>query len=214
MLLDIIFPVKCLYCGKNGKYICDECYKRFENSKYIFKKIDDKYFDYMICDSFYIGSKKRLIHNFKFHEKSYLYKYFIELVLKKEKICEFLKKFDFITYIPMSYKRKLKRGYNQSELLAKELGRKLEIKVIKTLEKSKNTKVQSTLKEEEREDNVKNAFSFLENIEIRNKNIVLVDDILTTGSTVNSASRILKQNGANKICVFTISKTRLNKLEY
>ena len=114
----------------------------------------------------------------------------------------------------MSYKRKLKRGYNQSELLAKELGRKLEIKVIKTLEKSKNTKVQSTLKEEEREDNVKNAFSFLENIEIRNKNIVLVDDILTTGSTVNSASRILKQNGANKICVFTISKTRLNKLEY
>ena len=213
MLLDIIFPQKCLYCGKVGSYICDNCYKKLPNKKCIFKKVNNEYFDYMICDSFYIGERRRLIHNFKFHERAYLYKYFIDIALKKEKISEFLKKFDFITYVPMSYKNQIIRGYNQSELLAKEISKRLGIKLIKTLKKNKNVKIQSTLNEEERRENVKNAFSIIKNLKIENKNIILVDDIFTTGSTVSSASRVLKESNVNKICVFTISKTKLRRLE-
>ena len=207
MLLDILFPKKCLYCGRYGNYICKECYNKL-NNKSIFRKINNDYFDYVIFCSYYEGFIKKQIHNFKFHEKSFLYSYFLEFYLKNDKILYFLKKFDLITYVPMNYNKEIKRGYNQSKLLANELGKKLNIKVINLLEKSLEIKVQSTLSEKERENNVKNAFKFVEYNNIENKNIILVDDIFTTGSTVRSCSKILKENNCNKICIFTIAKTR------
>lgn len=207
MLLDIFFPEKCLYCGKYGRYVCKECYLKL-NNKYIFRKINDDYFDYFICCSFYEGLIKKQIHNFKFHEQSYLYKYFIEFCLENNKILNFLKKFDYITYVPMNYMKEIKRGYNQSKLLAEELGRNLNIKVINTLEKTLQIKVQSTLSEKDREINVKSAFGFIKSENIENKSIILVDDILTTGSTARACSKILKEKKCNNICVFAIAKTR------
>ena len=212
-LLDIMFPEKCLYCQKQGKYICDECYKKL-NFKCTFQKTLGRYFDYLIFSSFYTGNLKRQIHHFKFHEKSYLYKYFIELSLKDERLIKFLEKFDFITYIPMSKNKELKRGYNQSKLLADELGKNLNKTVVKTLEKEENIKVQSSLNEKEREENAKHAFKISENLKLTGKNIILVDDIFTTGSTANSASKILKENNCNEICVFTIAKTKFNRFDF
>ena len=207
--LDILFPKKCIYCGKEGKYICEKCLKSFDN-KYIFRKVFNNYFDYMFCCSFYTDIIKNQIHSFKFHEKAYLYEYFIELSLRNN-ISDFLKKFDLVTFIPMNYNKEIRRGYNQSKLLAKELGKRLNINVINTLEKEAGLFVQSTLSEKDRENNAKKAFKILKNINIENKNIILVDDIFTTGSTVKSASKILKENKANKICVFAISKTRIRR---
>lgn len=210
MLLDNLFPEKCLYCKKYGKYICDSCYKKL-NNEYIFRKVYNDYFDYIICCSYYRGDIKKQIHNFKFHEQSYLYKYLIEICLLNNKIYNFLRNFDLITYIPMNYNKQLKRGYNQSELLAKELGRKLNIEVIKTLKKPLQLKVQSTLSEKEREKNVKNAFEFIGKEEnIKNKKIILVDDIITTGSTVRICSKILKRFQPQKICILAIAKTYKN----
>ena len=208
MILDILFPDKCLYCNKYGKIICDKCFKKIENKNF-FKKVNGNYFDYIFCSSFYNELMKNQIHKFKFHNQAYFYKYFIEISLKDCKIYDFLKKFDFITYIPMNYKKQMRRGYNQSELLAKELGKRLNINVIKTLEKNDYVKTQSTLTEKEREINAKNAFKFKANIDLERKNIILVDDILTTGSTVKSSSKILKEHNANIICVFAIAKTQL-----
>ena len=210
MILDILFPEKCLYCKKYGKIICDNCFEKL-NNKNFFKKVYRNFYDYIFCSSFYNDLIKIQIHNFKFHDKAYFYKYFIEISLKDSKIVEFMKKFDLITFIPMSLKKQNIRGYNQSELLAKELGKRLGIKVIKTLEKEKNIKTQSTLNELEREKNAQNAFKKFDNIDLKNKNIILVDDILTTGATVKSASKILKENNCNKILVFTIAKTIKNK---
>ena len=210
MILDILFPEKCLYCKKNGKIICDACYKKL-NNKSLFKKVNGDYFDYIFCSSFYNDLVKRQIHNFKFHEDNYFYKYFIEISLKNRKIYEFMKKFDLITFIPMDLKKQNKRGYNQSELLANELGKRLEIKVINALEKQKNIKTQSTLNELERFKNVQNAFKKVENIDLKNKNIILVDDIFTTGATIRSASKILKENNCNRILAFTIAKSTLKK---
>ena len=107
----------------------------------------------------------------------------------------------------MYYKKELKRGYNQSKLLAKELGKELNIKVINTLVKVKENRTQSTLLENERKENVKNVFEIIKESNIENKNIILVDDILTTGSTIRTCSKILKENGAKKICALTMAKT-------
>lgn len=210
MLLDILFPEKCLYCKKYGKIVCDSCYKKL-NNKNLFKEVNEKYFDYIFCSSFYNDLVRKQIHSFKFHNKAYFYKYFIEISLKNPKLLDFFKKFDLITFIPMSLKKQNIRGYNQSELLAKELGKRLGIEVVKTLEKEKNIKTQSTLNEFDRVKNAEKAFKMAENIDVANKNIILVDDILTTGATVKSASKILKGNNCNKILVFTVAKTTMRK---
>ena len=210
MILDILFPEKCLFCKKRGKILCDNCYKKL-NNKSLFKEVYGDYYDYIFCSSFYNGLVRRQIHRFKFHEQAYFYKYFIEISLKNSKIVEFMKKFDLITFIPMDLKKQNKRGYNQSELLANELGERLEIEVVKILEKEKNVKTQSSLNELERIENVRNAFKKIENVDFKNKNIILVDDILTTGATVRSASKILKENNCNKILVFTVAKTTIQK---
>ena len=206
MILDILFPEKCLYCKKYGKIICDNCFEKL-NNKSLFKKVYRNFYDYIFCSSFYNDLIKNQIHNFKFHEKAYFYKYFIEISLKNSKIVEFMKKFDLITFVPMNSKKQNIRGYNQSELLANELGKRLGVKVIKTLEKQINIKTQSTLNEIDREKNAQNAFKIVPNIYLNNKNIILVDDIFTTGATVKNASKILKENNCNKILVFTVAKT-------
>ena len=204
--LDIIFPSKCFYCQKVGKVICDNCFQKL-NDKYLFQKINHDWFDYVFCGSFYRDVLRTRIHSFKFHEQAYLYQYFIVLSLREKKIIEFLKEYDYITYVPMHYQKEQKRGYNQSKLLALELGKRLNLKVVSVLEKRKPNRVQSSLSERERIKNVRNIFSFQNTIDVKNKSIILVDDILTTGATVRACSKVLKEQGVQKICVFTISKT-------
>ena len=205
-ILDLIFPDTCFYCGKLGKIICNDCLKKI-NIPYLFKKLNNEDFDYVFCGSYYKNEIRNMIHSFKFHKKAYLYKYFIKLCLRDKKIYEFLRKFDCITYVPMHYKKQIKRGYNQSELLAKELGKRLDLPVLKCLEKIKENKVQSLLSEKERVQNVKGVYKICGSIDIKGKNIILVDDILTTGSTAKSCSKILKTCKPKTICVFSIAKT-------
>ena len=117
---------------------------------------------------------------------------------------KFKKKYDIIIPVPMYKTKKDTRGYNQAEVLAKELGgvpmkNDVLIKII-------DTKKQSTLNKEERSQNLIGAYKIQNSEIIQNKNIILIDDIFTTGSTVNECSKILKQAGAYEICVLTIAK--------
>ena len=116
-----------------------------------------------------------------------------------------MKKYDIIIPVPMYKNKKSARGYNQAELLAQELQ---DITPYKKgiLLKIKDTKKQSTLNKQEREQNLIGAYKIQNGEIIQNKNIILLDDIYTTGSTANECSKILKQAGANKICVLTIAK--------
>ena len=111
--------------------------------------------------------------------------------------------------VPLSWKRKLQRGYNQSLLIAKIISNILQVKIeSKILYKTKNIVPQSTLNKKERKENIKGAFK-VKNIEkIRNKKILIIDDIYTTGSTLNECSRNLMRNGIIKenIGVLTLAK--------
>ena len=103
--------------------------------------------------------------------------------------------------------KKSVRGYNQSELVANEIAKQMELPFEKTvLIKTKNTKVQSTLTKTQRIENVKNAFFVTDTTKVKDKKVVLIDDIYTTGCTVNECSKVLKQAGAKEICVVTIAK--------
>ena len=211
MLLDLIYPPVCGICDKiNKKNLCKKCELKIK--KYEINKIEDcrkdklKYFDYHIKIFRYENIIRDKIIDYKFNEKAYLYKTFEKMILKTKKTYSFLKKYDIILYVPMFKKHKLIRGYNQSELIARKISDTLGITLEKNnLTKVINTKKQSTLTKSERERNVKNAFKLKNPEKIKDKKIILFDDIYTTGSTVNECSKILKKAGAAEIVILTIA---------
>ena len=211
--IDFIYPPCCLICGKyNEKYLCNKCEKAISKNstfRYITKnKLEEKNFEKLLYIFPYESDVRKLIINYKFFDKSYLYKIFSKIIIKNEKICRILKSYDIIIPVPIHKKRKKQRGYNQSELIARDIAFEIENLKIenKVIIKNINNKQQGLLNKTERIKNVKNVYQ-IENVEkIKNKRIILFDDIYTTGSTVNEISRILKQNGTKEILVVTLAK--------
>ena len=209
-ILDLIYPNVCGFCNKiNKDSLCDECEEHF------YKKLlcnidiyDDKFFIQHLYLFKYDEEIRKYILDYKFNDKAYIFKTFAKLFIKNEKICGFFEKYDIIIPVPIHKKRFNVRGYNQSYLIAREICKyiknfKLENNV---LVKVNNTKPQSTLTKLERSENAKNAYT-INNIEkIQNKKILLLDDIYTTGSTVNECSKLLKLNGAKEVGIITLAK--------
>ncbi len=208
---NILFPPCCLLCGKlNCSIWCEECKKELYEKAIlkIEKKDSSYYFEKHMYLFRYEGKIRNLILNYKFKDKSYLYQIFSEIIIKNEKICGILKKYDIIIPVPIHSKRKRQRGYNQSELIAKQIAKAQQNLHYenKVLQKIKYTVPQSSLKKEQRKQNVQNVYKLINQEKIKNKKIILLDDIYTTGSTANACAKLLKENGAKEIIVVTIAK--------
>ncbi len=209
-LESIVFPPCCAICGKlNSKKCCKDCEKRINSQLNL--NIENKagyYFERHMYLFKYKNEIRNLILDYKFRDKSYLYELFAKIITKNEKICGILEKYDIIIPVPIHKKRKKQRGYNQSELVARQISKNIANLQLenKAFIKIKNNKPQSTLNKKQRKQNVKNVYKLENKGKIENKNIVLFDDIYTTGKTANEIAKILKQNGANKILVLTIAK--------
>ena len=211
-LLNLIYPPVCGICDKiNNTELCKKC-EIILNKMAIYgiddyTKDNEKYFDKHIYIFMYEDLIRKIILNYKFGEKSYIYKTFSIFLLKNEKIIEILKNYDIIIPVPISKNRKKERGYNQSYLIAKEISKNIDIYLNnKCLEKVKNIVAQSTLTKEERNFNIKGAYNIKSRQDIENKKIIIFDDIYTTGSTVNECCKLLKRNGAKDILVLTLAK--------
>lgn len=200
-------------------------YRKKANLKILNKKIIcDKeiiFFDEMLYCFDYKGVIRKILLKYKFSDCSYLSSFFANIMLNNEKINEIFKKYDIIISVPMDKQKKLKRGYNQTELILESIRKKINYMQLTKdstnilnkilidndcLIKVRKTKTQSTLNLIERKENIKNAFSVKNKDIIKNKNVVLFDDIYTTGATVNEISKILKEAGAKKILVLVIAK--------
>lgn len=145
----------------------------------------------------------------KFQEKPYIYKTITYFLKNIQKSFENLKKYDIIIIVPISSKRKKERGYNQSYLIAKEISKITKIPIAqKVLYKIKNTVPQSSLNKIQREENAKGVYIAKNILKLYNKKILLIDDIYTTGNTVNECARELVQRGIKReqIGVLTIAK--------
>lgn len=207
--LDYFFPPICGMCGEiNENYICNNCY---ENIKKIKKCVINEYNNRNFSKHLYIFKYEGIIRNkiieYKFEDKGYLYKMFAKIILSDKKTCNFIKKYDVIIPVPISKKRKKKRGYNQSELVANELAQKLNQDIwTDIIIKKKDNKPQSELNKLERKKNVEDIYEINKPIEVKNKKVLLLDDIYTTGSTVNEIARKLKQNQTQEIGVITLAK--------
>lgn len=233
LVLNFLFPQNCIICGKISKqYICDNCEKRFEkykkfniidNQKVILDKfgisnikliqkyylIDGEkiYWEKMIYCFEYKSIIRKFMLQYKFSGKAYLSEFFANQILKNKKTYEMLKSYDIIIPVPMDKNKKLKRGYNQTELITNIISKLEILKSDNTiLEKVKSTKTQSTLEKRKRKKNIENSYIVKCARNVKNKNIVLFDDVYTTGATVNEISKKLKDAGAKQILVLVIAK--------
>jgi competence protein ComFC len=212
-ILNIVFPVKCVSCGKNGADLCLDCLSLFppaerENANWIFSLYDYRH----------PGIKKSL-WLFKYKDKKRLAKIFTEVIYDKilEELSELSVMENFraplLIPIPLSPERYRERGYNQAELICEEMIKinNLRYGVDISLEnniliKPKETEHQARIKDRRtRLKNIIGSFAVKNADKIKNKNIILIDDITTTGATLTEAKKVLKQAGARKIIAFTVA---------
>lgn len=208
-ILDIIFPPCCGICKKTYKdWICPKCYYNLKKEcKYIKLKEDDFY---IYCIGEYKEKLRKIILKFKFKESAYLSNTLIEIINKNKKFVNYLKEYDYIIPVPMYITNKNIRGYNQTELLAKHIKEKLEINYLKDiLIKIKQNKKQSSLNEKKRMENVKNVYELRNGYLLKDKKILILDDIYTTGSTVKACRKELLKSEAKNIDVLVIAKRKI-----
>lgn len=211
-VLNFIFPPTCGFCNKMREgYLCQDCKRKITNSNFYLNQLDfyqNK--DNFIEEHFYLFSYVEPIRGkilqYKFDDKAYLANTIYEFFMNNEKLYGFLKKYDIIIPIPISSSRKRERGYNQSELLARKISKMANIHIeTQVLKKAKNNQPQSSLNKEQRRENVKNVYKVQNEVKIQNKEILLLDDIYTTGSTANECARMLKQAGCQTVGILTIA---------
>ena len=152
---------------------------------------------------------RREILEYKFDDKAYYYKTISQVFLKNKKICEILKTYDIIIPVPIHNKRRKERAQNQSALIAKEFSKNInELEYEDILIKKKNTIAQSTLNKEERLKNAIDMYKIKENKQdiIYNKNVLIFDDIYTTGATANECAKAIREANPSKVGILTIAK--------
>lgn len=169
---------------------------------------EDFYFTRAFSCVEYDENTKKIVYGLKYNGYRYFAYHISEIMVEHLRKLGFLD-FDIIIPVPLHKARERERGFNQAYLIAKYLGRSLDKQIDKkSLIRAKNTMEQNKLTKEERRENLKKAFEIRENHNIIDKNILLVDDVFTTGETVNQCSKVLIENGAKKIYVITFATGR------
>lgn len=187
----------CFFCKENiikNSYLCEECISKIRKyDKDIFNDYREECFKKDII-FYYSGMLKTKIKEFKFENGVYLKKPFGKLIFDNlDK--SLIEKMDYIAYVPSSKKKIRQRGYNHSKLLAEEISKYSNILLFNNLYKVKNTKSQHFLSLEERSVNLNN--SFLVDCDLTGKNILLIDDIHTSGATIDECYKELKKANCN-----------------
>lgn len=214
-ILEIIFPLKCISCGEKGTDLCLKCISdsppvEHESAKWIFSLFDYRH-----------PPIKKAIKLMKYAGKKRIAYVLAEVMYGKilEELADLRLMENFrepiLIPIPLSRNRIRERGYNQTKLMVEKLieldGKYKNFEgELEILIKIKNTKNQAHIKnKKERLNNLVDSFSIknsLKNIQkIKDRNIILIDDVVTTGATLTEAKKILKQNGAKKVIAFTVA---------
>lgn len=155
----------------------------------------------------YESEIKRVIYNFKYNDKQHIYSLFGRLMIETilENDLEYL---DIVVPIPLHKDRERKRGFNQAALLAKYISVHLKLELdTKNLTREIQTKAQNKLDRSQRKRNISGVFDLKDKKAFLDKKVLLIDDIYTTGSTVDECSKLLLKNGASQVFVATLAVT-------
>lgn len=205
-ILNILFPIECVSCGKLGVFICDDCFSKIKinNLEYFENECISQVH---IASSYHQKTLQTLIHFFKYQFirdlgnplSKILINYYLQIGDKLQN--------PIILPVPLHKIRQRERCFNQSEVLGNFFAKYFKYELNNNLVLRKiNTKHQADLNKKDRLKNIKNAFFIKDTEFIKNKNFIIIDDVYTTGSTVLEMAKLLKQNEANEIWVLVIAK--------
>ena len=167
------------------------------------------HFDFAWGTCLYDDTLKKLIHEFKYNQRTLLCQLFHEKIAGFIEHYHFdINQFDYLVPIPLSAARFRERGYNQALLLAQELSRSFQIPLSQNnLIRVRHTPTQTLLDEKQRWTNLKGAFKMKNSCAFKDKSILIIDDLLTTGATASEAARVLKECAAKTVGVLTVGIT-------
>jgi len=224
-LLVLFFPKFCLGCGEEGRFVCSQCLKQIKNSELCcpfcgkvnfkggFCKSHQKSFSFskLLFVNSFEGLAKEIIHALKYEGLIdiaqilgvKMAQILLANITKKEK------QEIVLIPVPLFFLKRFKRGFNQSELLAKVINQKTNIPLRKVVFRVKNTKSQTQLDVQKRKQNIASSFILapsLKKKDYQNKILIIVDDVYTSGSTLNEVAKILKQLRPKAIWGLTFCK--------
>lgn len=182
----------CRKCGKSLQIVTDFCVDCQGN--------DTLYYESIKAAGIYHGVLRETIHAFKYERRSCLGSALGDFMLSSFQRHFSLNSLDKLVPVPLHKKQYRQRQYNQSEILAKNLSRSTGIPVAAdTLARIRETRPQFTLNKQERAHNIRNSFAVKNKAWLQEAKVLVIDDICTTGSTINECARILKQSGAKEV---------------
>lgn len=199
---DFIFPLRCPRCHAVtdwGRAWCDDCLAVELHPRYV--EVEDMdYLSTVFVLGDYDGGLRHIIQNIKFNHKKGQVDGLVPFLQEMVSAVDW-SHYDYVVPIPISDGHAKERGYNQVDIIFQEsIARISHVQYVNVLEKSNDTKAMWTLDREERKQNMAHAFSIRkEGCDIRGKSILLVDDILTTGSTLSAARKVLLDGGAMSV---------------
>lgn len=201
ILAHLLFPDKCILCGKiltGGEIdLCRTC--RVEAPECPIQKQKRSFLDSWVAIWYYKGYIRSSILRYKFHRTRHYAKGYGR-VLAMKLTAEYPDGFDVLTWVPISPLRKLVRGYDQVELLARAVGRELGMKPVRCLRKIRHNRPQSRISGgAERRANVLGVYRVTRDADLQGKRVLLLDDIITTGATAGECARVLLTAGAREV---------------
>ena len=208
-MMSLLFPRKCILCRRLLRReeldLCGDC--RRDVDPYASGERKFKFLDSMTAVWYYEENVRRSIVRYKFYGARYLAANFGRLIAMR--VLQEELEFDLITWVPVSRWRKLRRGFDQVELLARAVGRELGHVPVRCLRKIRNNKKQSTLRDAaERRANVLGVYRVTDPEPVANKKILLLDDVLTTGATAGECARVLLTAGAKEVHCAVLAAAR------
>ncbi len=220
---DVLFPVFCLGCQREGEWVCHNCLIQIppltQTSCF---SCDASVSENACCDmcrkercvnvywslySHQTSIISDLVEQLKYHGASDVVRAVSSLCEQNRYIQSLIDSADVIVPVPLHPARFRERGFNQSQYIAESIGSVLHLPVLSsTLARSRQTKQQARLSLEERRENVVDAFVCNSPEDVVGKRVLLVDDVLTTGSTVDACARVLVGAGVHSVCVLTLAR--------
>lgn len=215
-VFDIIFPKFCFGCEKEGLWVCENCQQKIIQVKTqvcpecgkvsslgrycLTHKHPWGLAGIFVAGYYQEGPLKEIIHNFK-------YNHILELgsilsTLMAEALKENLpaEKNLLLCAVPLHFLRRAQRGYNQAEILGIKIARELKLPAnFKLLKKIRFTKPQVQVAQNKRRENLTKSFAINQKISLKGKTIIIIDDVATTGTTLNECAKVLRANGAHKV---------------
>ena len=211
-LLDLLFPPKCVFCGKvlsgGERGFCVRCQKELPWLEGAAAEQSGEFFSLCASPLAYRDQVRDSIRRYKFKGRQGYHRTYGRLVAQCVR-GHLAGRYDLITWVPLSDRRRKERGYDQAFLLCSAAALELGGTAVETLRKDRNTRAQSGLDDDgARRANVLGAYAIVDPERVAGKRVLLIDDVITTGSTISECARILRAAGASDVVCATLARAR------